>query len=62
MGGATVTKMAPVTPFVPTPFTFAYSVITESDYRSDLNDARRSDTRSSGCSHAAKWPPLSCLL
>ncbi len=32
------------------------------DYRNDLNAARRSDTKSCGCSHAAKWPPLSSLL
>ena len=31
-------------------------------YRSDLNAARRSVTRISGCSHAAKCPPLSALL
>src|SRR5229473_1233342 len=28
--------------------------------RSDLNDARKSVTKSSGCSQAAKWVPLSC--
>ena len=28
-------------------------------YRSDLNAARISDAKSSGCSHAAKWPPFS---
>src|SRR5262245_62213012 len=28
-------------------------------YRSDLNAARSSDANSSGCSQAAKWPPLS---
>ena len=27
--------------------------------RSDLNAARSSAAKSSGCSHAAKWPPLS---
>src|SRR5215207_7025979 len=31
-------------------------------YRSDLNAARSSAANSSGCSHAAKWPPLSTLL
>ena len=31
-------------------------------HRSDLNAARISDTKSSGCSQAAKWPPLSSLL
>ena len=32
------------------------------EFRSDLNDARISSTKSCGCSHAAKWPPLSSLL
>ena len=31
-------------------------------YRSDLNAARSSAAKSCGCSHAAKWPPLSTLL
>jgi hypothetical protein len=31
-------------------------------YRSDLNAARKSVTKGSGCSQAAKWVPLSCLL
>ena len=31
-------------------------------YRSDLNAARISDAKSSGCSHAAKCPPLSTSL
>ena len=30
--------------------------------RTDLNAARSSPTSSSGCSHAAKWPPLGSLL
>ena len=30
--------------------------------RSDLKPSRRSPTRSLGCSHAAKCPPLSCFL
>ena len=30
--------------------------------RNDLKAARMSLTKSSGCSHAAKWVPLSCLL
>ena len=30
--------------------------------RSDLNPARSSSTKSFGCSHAGKWPPLSSLL
>src|SRR5437588_10056726 len=30
--------------------------------QSDLNDARKSVTKSSGCSQAAKCVPLSCLL
>src|SRR5687768_3458883 len=30
--------------------------------RSDLNAARTSLVNSFGCSHAAKWPPLSSLL
>src|SRR5215468_1592451 len=30
--------------------------------RSDLNDARISETKSSVCSHAAKWVPLGNLL
>ena len=33
-----------------------------SGYRSDLNAARSSFENSSGCSHAAKWPPLSTSL
>ena len=28
-------------------------------WRSDRNAARNSAAKSSGCSHAAKWPPLS---
>jgi hypothetical protein len=31
-------------------------------FRSDLKPARTSCEKSSGCSHAAKWPPLSSLL
>ena len=30
--------------------------------RSDLNASRSSDEKSSGSSHAAKWPPLSTSL
>src|SRR5207249_5129167 len=30
--------------------------------RSDLKPARTSSEKSCGCSHAAKWPPLSSLL
>src|SRR3977135_3193499 len=32
------------------------------DLRSDLNAARISAVKSSGCSQAAKWPPLGSLL
>ena len=31
-------------------------------YRNDFNPARISSIKSSGCSQAAKWPPLSSLL
>jgi hypothetical protein len=31
-------------------------------YRNDLKAARTSDAKRRGCSHAAKWPPLSSLL
>src|SRR5207247_2573838 len=31
-------------------------------YRRDRNVARMSSESSSGCSQAAKWPPLSCWL
>ena len=31
-------------------------------YRSDLKAVRSSDTNNSGCSQAAKWPPLSTRL
>lgn len=30
--------------------------------RNDRKPARKSVDKSSGCSQAAKWPPLSCLL
>src|SRR5262245_58793446 len=32
------------------------------DLRSDLNEARISETKNSGCSHAAKCPPFGSLL
>ena len=35
---------------------------TASGQRSDLKPARTSAAKSAGCSHAAKWPPLSSLL
>src|SRR5215467_263465 len=34
----------------------------EERYRSDLKPSRKSSDKSCGCSHAAKCPPLSCVL
>ena len=44
------------------PFSVAYLLKPTATLRSDLNAARTSATNSSGCSHAAKCPPLSSLL
>ena len=38
---------------------FCVCVCPASGLRSDLNAARSSAPKSSGCSQAAKWPPLS---
>jgi hypothetical protein len=36
--------------------------VSQIDWRRDLNDARISAVKSTGCSQAAKWVPLSTLL
>ena len=56
-GGQRATACAPSTRLRSSSYFRSISV-----FRSGLNPARCEVTKSSGCSHAAKWVPLSTLL